>query len=467
MVKTRQLIAVLLILLSLIGLSVTAWRRALRLTHVAPAPGSMEVQPFTPIRLTFSKPVRSDSALSRIKIEPARRGTFSWEGNTLIFTPHQPYPSGAQITVQVAAGIRANQILSLPLLKGQTWSFTTSQTWLAYLWGTAGTAELYALDPLTGDIRRITTTQNILDYAISADGRWFFLSVQFPGDDTALWRQARWETGQAPEQIGTPEVLLECLRAICRAPNPSPDGNWLAYERTPIDESGQPSDTSIWLLSLDQRVAQQASQAGHTALHPGWSASGWLSFYDTEQEGFLLQDSSGNELGFLPNRTGEAGSWSPAENSFVAQERSPEMTGSLGTSSPSRLLRYDLTKLDSHGVALALDLTQASQLEDSTPVYSPDGEWIAFARRYLDSSRWTPGKQLWLMRSDGSDAHPLTQAGDYSHHNFAWSPDGKQLAFVRFNQTILTEPTELRLINVDGSHPIELIKGGYAPQWIP
>jgi Tol biopolymer transport system component len=71
------------------------------------------------------------------------------------------------------------------------------------------------------------------------------------------------------------------------------------------------------------------------------------------------------------------------------------------------------------------------------------------------------------MRSDGREARPLTQSGDYNHHDFAWSLDGQRLAFVRFNQTILTEPAELWLIDADGSQPIELVKGGYAPQWMP
>ena len=139
----------------------------------------------------------------------------------------------------------------------------------------------------------------------------------------------------------------------------------------------------------------------------------------------------------------------------------------LGTFSSSRIWIYDMTGLESSGKAPAADLTQANVLEDGSPVFSPDGSWIAFSRRYLDSARWTPGKQLWLMRPDGSEAHPLTQAGDYNHHDFAWSLDGKQIAYIRFNQTILTEPAELWLINADGSQPLELVKGAYAPQWMP
>ncbi len=169
----------------------------------------------------------------------------------------------------------------------------------------------------------------------------------------------------------------------------------------------------------------------------------------------------------MPNKTGEAGSWHLGGSTFAAKEIVLETFSSAETLTNSHLMVYDLTRQNSRGEAHTTDLTQAADLEDAAPVFSPDGEWIAIARRYLDNTRWTPGRQLWLIKADGSEARQLTQANDYSHHDFAWSLDGKQLAFVRFNQMTLTEPAELWLIELDGSHPIELVKGGTAPQWLP
>ena len=51
-------------------------------------------------------------------------------------------------------------------------------------------------------------------------------------------------------------------------------------------------------------------------------------------------------------------------------------------------------------------------VEDVSPVFSPDGKWIAFARRYLDPLRWTPGRQVWLMRADGTEAVQGHAEGD-------------------------------------------------------
>jgi Tol biopolymer transport system component len=71
------------------------------------------------------------------------------------------------------------------------------------------------------------------------------------------------------------------------------------------------------------------------------------------------------------------------------------------------------------------------------------------------------------MDADGGNAIPLTDDSAYHHYAFAWSLDGSQIAFIRFDPTQLTQPPELWLIRIDGSEAIKLINGGFSPQWIP
>jgi Tol biopolymer transport system component/DNA-binding winged helix-turn-helix (wHTH) protein len=53
--------------------------------------------------------------------------------------------------------------------------------------------------------------------------------------------------------------------------------------------------------------------------------------------------------------------------------------------------------------------------------FSPDGKSVAYS---------TQGGEIWVVRSDGSDAHKLASAGPYVF-NLAWSPDGTSIRFTR------------------------------------
>jgi Tol biopolymer transport system component len=71
------------------------------------------------------------------------------------------------------------------------------------------------------------------------------------------------------------------------------------------------------------------------------------------------------------------------------------------------------------------------------------------------------------MSEDGSNARLLSDDPNYNHYDFAWSPDGHQIAYLRFDQVSLNKPPELWLVNADGSEAIQLVIGGYNPRWIP
>ena len=385
--------------------------------------------------------MRPESVAQNLLIEPSPGGETTWEEDilTLTFIPDQPWPSGETITVILTTGARSS--LGLSLAEPETWYFiTVTNRLLAYLWPSDSPADIYTLAHASGEIIRMTETENgVDDFSISADGSVIYYSAQNAsgGSDIMGLDLLSRETSS----------LLECGRALCQVPRKSPIGNQLAYENA--------TDAQIWLLPSSKR---EPVLIGNSQL-PSWSPDGLLSFYDVDQQAFLFYNPDSEKTKPFQNQTGELGTWSPDGDTFIAPEITSNATADgLPT---SHLIGF------SYDDSTTTDLTKEDDTENTSPAFSPNGSLVAFARKFLDPDRWTPGRQLWLMNPDGENAHPLTDAPFYNHSAFAWSPDENQIAYVRSNQATLSEPPEIWLINVDGSEATRLVIGGYSPQWLP
>jgi Tol biopolymer transport system component len=88
----------------------------------------------------------------------------------------------------------------------------------------------------------------------------------------------------------------------------------------------------------------------------------------------------------------------------------------------------EVEKLRNEGVTEATYLTGEGFL-NTAPSYSPDGQWLAYAVQNADSF-----PQLRVMRTDGTDNHPLTlSAGSpqASGLGLSWTPDGTGIVFAQ------------------------------------
>jgi Tol biopolymer transport system component len=306
---------------------------------------------------------------------------------------------------------------------------------LAYLWPAGGSADLFMLDPVGGDVVQLTHIGGVLEFAVSVDSLHVFFNAENGTGGSGLWRMEMLTRESA--------LVLDCGADLCALPQPSPDGQWLAYENT--------SQNEIWLWSLTG--ADPVLLGGGT--RPLWSAEGKLAFYEEAAQAFRIMDPAGAvPPASFPNTMGEPGTWSPDGGFFIAPDTDV-------TANASRLLRFLLIN------GLITNLSGDELVEDSSPAYSPNGQWLAFARKYLDVDRWTLGRQVWVMDADGENARALTDDEFYAHTSFAWSPDSQTFAFVRAHRTASEVPPEIWMVNVDGSARVQLVIGGYAPQWIP
>jgi TolB protein len=100
------------------------------------------------------------------------------------------------------------------------------------------------------------------------------------------------------------------------------------------------------------------------------------------------------------------------------------------------------------------------------PAFSPDGRFIAFAQDLLDANG-VNFNGIFIMRADGTHVRRLTSNGPDNlpagHPSF--SPDGTQIVFSQENAV----GTQLMLVGVDGTGLRELLPGVAAgsPSWSP
>jgi len=449
---------ILLVLLGLITLGIYAWVAAPQAGNFSPPTDANDVPVRSSLQITFSQPMRAASVESRLITDPLRTGTYTWDDDTLTFTPDLPWPGGVQVQVRLRAGGRAEGGLGLPVWQEHAWSFTTAQALLAYLWPSYGPSDLYILDPLSGEVRRLTEGAGVLDYSISRDGLSIYFSGANPQAGADLFHLDLLQTVPDAADPAQPQRLLACQHVSCRSPQISPDGKWLAYERI---EPGGEGSAQVWLLDLDSHVPSPIGGQGHLTEKPSWSAGNLLAYYDRQLMGYVMRDVQGGQPFVAPNSTGEPGVWAPDGSAFIAPEIIYVQTADeMITLGSSHLIRYT-------PFGPTLDLTQAENLEDTAPAYSPDSQTIAFARKYLDEPRWSFGRQLWMMNADGSQPRQITQDDLYNHFDISWSWDGRWLTYVRFENASYSGQSELWLRDADGTNPVQLNFGGYSPQWIP
>lgn len=185
---------------------------------------------------------------------------------------------------------------------------------------------------------------------------------------------------------------------------------------------------------------------------PIWSPNGTLLAYqvhfDDQPPETHLYDVNLNTDTILPT-SWFIYSWSPDGSQFLATDFHDER--GFGEIVTIQLASNQITQLTQNEVA------------DMRPVWSPDGQQIAYLSGYPDAD-------LMVMNADGSNPKQLTEGLKISLEvQPHWSPDGTQIAFVSSVEGRF-EASEIYLINTDGSNLRQLTTLGdttFDPRWSP
>lgn len=436
-----------------------------QVTSFSPAPGAENVPRSSSIEIEFDQPMDRASVESRLSIKPALTGEFRWNGSRMQFTPREPWPEGSEVTVRLGAGARNTYFL--PLAGGENWSFTVAPAQVLYLAPAEGPARLIG-HPLREAFGQPLPepSAEIADYDVArAAGILAYLQADAEGVFSLYHHDLA--TGERTEVYECP-VGVRCLQVAV-----SPDGSWVALVRRETAESDtgvrQLTARRVWVMGTRPDAEPvPLGREGAESHSPAWAAQNQLGYYDADRGVVAVvereSDGTWEEVSAVPHPLGERWSWSPDGRFVVFPEvELLEDSPVKGVDFYGHLYRVEIET----GLRTDLSGGLGDLVEDAAPAYSPDGLWIAFARKSLRPEEWTPGRQLWLMRSDGTQSRQLTDDPNYNHAEITWNASGSRLAYVRFLQVELDRPPEVWWMDLESEEQSLLVEGAYAPQWMP
>ena len=218
----------------------------------------------------------------------------------------------------------------------------------------------------------------------------------------------------------------------------------------------------IWIVGWDGVDARNVTNTiGIVEERPDWSPGGDRIVYEYADEigGTGTQDvhimtADGLDTVNLTPGTGESNETEPAWSSdgsrIVFRSDRSDAPG-LYTITPEG---RELTRLTDGGL-------------DVNPRWSPDGSRIVFGR-YLDPDSGGTGFELFTIASDGTGLTQLTDNPDYNTTDADWSPDGQWMVIAsRFLSG--SGVYDLYSMSPDGRDIVRLtfLEGAGLPRWIP
>jgi dipeptidyl aminopeptidase/acylaminoacyl peptidase len=245
-------------------------------------------------------------------------------------------------------------------------------------------------------------------------------------------------------------------------PRLSPDGKWVAYTVTHVDQAANRRVSRIWMAGSDGAEAPRPLTAeGATSNSPRWSPDGkelaFLSTRDGVRAQIWMLAMSGGEAVKVTSLDGGVSNiaWSPDSTKLLGLTRTGPAASSKSDVKHYDRIKYKLNDtgffdgLRSHIVVVdakehtARQITSGDDWNDLNPEWAPDSTRIAFVSdRTGKEFDLADSADIWIIPAAGGPLQKVTaQKGSYT--TLAWSPDGQKLAYLSE-----TEAEDIPLVHI-------------------
>ncbi len=420
--------------------------------QLAPGLDAATVSTKINIQVTFADDLASIPNPA-VTFSPPVSGTTLIEGNTLTFQPRTALQPNTDYQVTLSEGITAKN--GRRLKESIAWQFRTTEPQILFIKPDEdGPEQIYVADPSgTIELKQLSQSPSpITAFAVSPDSSRIAYSAttyEFgQGGTSDIWLMN--------SDGSDAQMLLACIDAVCSNPEWLPGGHRLIYERRhiPVPGAAPGNPRLYWLDVLTGETVPVFADSQLLGLFPAVSPDGeWLSFVSPLDQGIQLYNFDNGTSILIPNRMGTAVNWSPDSQAVAMAD--------IITQEQDWGVNLSLFNVNTEA---SVNLGEGVQTDDSGPVWSPDGQQIAFGSKM---ARTGMGRQIWLMSADGSYRIPLTGDTDIHHSDFAWSPDGQSIIYQRYNLEELYAQPSVWIIDIKSGQTVEIATPAIQPTWLP